>query len=161
MTVSAPVLSRESRFTIRLAQPSDVAEIAALDRHMWGDLANPFTTYRQLLDFFPETVLLGQTDDGFYAGCAVGLLRSKPLSGWVLSIDIAEQFRGQGLGRLLVTELVQQFGKLGVREISTVIAPTNSASKRLFKALSFSCHSLERDYFGPSKDMERWVRTLR
>lgn len=144
-------------FIIRPALTSDIDAIASLDRNMWGEWANPATLYRQLVDLFPETVIVGYAPGDKYAGCAVGLVRPDRCAGLVLSVDIAEEFRGKGLGRRLVEEVLKAFRRLEVEQAVAMIDPSNTASKRLFGSFGFARESVEKDYFGPGKDQERWV----
>ncbi len=118
------------RFVIRPAIPSDVQAIADLDKKIWQDWANPVTLYRQVLDLFPDTVLVGHSIDGRYAGCALGLVRPAPCTAWILNVDIAEEFRGQGLGRQFCHALLSAFEDLGAKRIIAIIDPTNIRSQR-------------------------------
>ena len=148
--------SASKEFVLRRARPEDAILMAATDRQMWGEWANPVTLYRQLIDLFPETVLVAYTPDGSYAGCTVGLIRAHPHTGWVLSVDIAENMGGRGLGRLFLGALLDTFKRQGLSRVQAVIDPANTASQRLFTSFGFACTERVRDYFGPGKDQDRW-----
>lgn len=148
---------QHSDFIVQPADPVDIAEIASLDKKMWGDWANSPALYRQLMDLFPETIFVVRTSTGEYAGCAVGLVRSKPSLGWVLSVDVDERFRWQGLGKLLIRHILTACRQLGVNEVVAIIDPANYASQKLFKSLGFEQKEVLDQYFGPEKDQQRWV----
>ena len=163
MTTTDKILSQKPAqhdFVVRCAVPDDVSAIATLDRELWNTWANPSTLYRQLIDLYPETVLVAHSQDGQYAGCAVGLVRANPLKGWVLSIDIAEQFRSRGLGKEFLTKLIAAFHRVHAEEVFAIIDPNNSASQRLFGSLGFSQIGIEKNYFGLGRDQEKWRLNL-
>jgi L-amino acid N-acyltransferase YncA len=152
--------SEPQNFVVRPALPQDITTIAALDRVVWGDWANPSTLYRQLIDLFPESIFVAHTSDGRYAGCAVGLVRTKPTIGWILSVDLAEEFRGKGLGKIFLSELLAVFRRLDVSTAVAIIDPGNTASQRLFSSFGFEQCGLEPDYFGTHKHQQRWEMSL-
>jgi L-amino acid N-acyltransferase YncA len=152
--------AEQQGFVVRTALPQDVATIVAVDRAIWSDWANPPTLYRQLIDLFPESIFVAHTQDGRYAGCAVGLVRPQPAIGWILSVDLAEEFRGKGLGKLFISELLAVFRRLHVSKVVAIIDPENTASQRLFSSLGFERCGLESDYFGMHKHQQRWERRL-
>lgn len=148
------------RFVVRPALPAEAHSIAALDKAMWGDWANPVTIYRQLIDLYPEAVLVAHDLQGRYAGCAVGLFRTELKQGWVLSIDVAEPFRGQGLGRQFAVRLLEVFRSLAIEKVTAIIHPVNTPSQKLFASFGFRLEGRERDYFGSGEDQERWGLAL-
>ena len=148
------------QFVVRPATPADVETIEAADKSIWQEWSNARPLYRQLMDLYPESVLVEHSQDGEYAGCAVGLFRPNPAVGWVLSVDIVESFRGHGLGRILVQHLLSVFRNMELREIIAIIDPSNVASEALFSSLGFEQVSREVEYFGPGLDQNRWRLAL-
>lgn len=146
----------QSSFKVREAVPADLPAVVAVDRELWGPWANPITLYRQLLELCPELMLVASSSSGEYAGCATGLIRTNPVIGLVLSIDITPKYQRMGLGRLFLTELIVRLKHLGAGEVKAVIDPENSASKQLFSACGFTHVSHELDYFGKCRDQELW-----
>ena len=155
-----PTERSRGTFAITACSASDVPEIAALDRSMWGDSANPNTLYRQLIDIFPRMVLVARDSSGALAGFSVMLFNGATSHGWILSVDLHQDFRGQGLGRSLVSAMLEELGSLGAARVTAIIDPSNQVSQRLFRSFGFERRATERDYFGPSKDQDRWERSI-
>src|SRR5688572_3055772 len=105
--------SEMEKFAVSACRPEDVPELAALDRSMWGDSANPRTLYRQLIDIFPRAVFVARTLDGTLAGFSVCLFNAESLDGWILSVDLHANYRGIGLGRRLVAQMLEELDRLG------------------------------------------------
>lgn len=146
-----------SSFVITRAAPKDIEEIVKLDRALWGEWSNSFPLYRQVMDLFPELVFIARTQQGEYAGCAMGLARPRPSIGWVLSVDIALEFRRKGLGKKFLKTLLISFHDIGVESVTAMIEPNNEASRRLFSSCGFKNGELKLDYFGQGNHHEQWV----
>jgi len=65
--------------------------------------------------------------------------RTRPAYRWMVedSIYLGPEARGRGIGRLLLTELIQRCSDLGFRQMAAVIGGAHPASIALHRALGF------------------------
>lgn len=87
--------------------------------------------------------------------------RTRPAFRWMVedSIYIAEEARGQGIGKLLLAELIKKCAALGFRQMLSVIgdAEGNIGSVRLHESQGFvECGRIK----GSGFKHERWLDTL-
>jgi ribosomal protein S18 acetylase RimI-like enzyme len=157
-TTSRVAAARKACFEIDSAYSEDIATITALDAGQWGRWANTHALYRQLLDVLPSNIKIARGVLGEVLGFGVNLFNSTTKQGWILSVDVAPQYRGLGIGRGIAKALIQELESQGCETITAMIAPDNGASMPLFRSLGFVPEKLERDYFGPGNAQVRLVR---
>jgi ribosomal protein S18 acetylase RimI-like enzyme len=150
--------TRKACFAIDSAHSEDLAAITALDADQWGQWANTHALYRQLLDVLPSSIKIARGVSSEVLGFGVNLSNSTTRQGWILSVDVATQYRGLGIGRGIAEALIQELESQGCKTITAMISPDNGASMRLFRSLGFVPEKLERDYFGPGNAQVRFVR---
>ncbi|HPB32683.1 MAG TPA: GNAT family N-acetyltransferase [Candidatus Sumerlaeota bacterium] len=75
----------------------------------------------------------------------------------VISIAIAPEFRGRGLGREIIIRGIQEFSRQhpGVNTIIAYIKPSNAASKKAFQACGFEY--VETNEIHPEVMIEKWI----
>lgn len=99
--------------------------------------------------------------DGELLGYAyVSYFRTRPAFRWMVenSIYVAPHVKGQGIGKLLLTELISRCTDMGFRQMLAVIgdASGNVASVRLHESLGFQpCGRIE----GSGFKHDRWLDT--
>jgi len=78
----------------------------------------------------------------------------------VISIAIAPEFRGRGLGREIIVQGIREFSRQH-REVNTIIAyikPSNTASKKVFEKSGFKY--LETSILHEGPELEKWIRPI-
>lgn len=86
--------------------------------------------------------------DGEFAG-AGRVIRTNPNDTvGELSCMMIDKFQRKGLGRLLVTQLIEQSREWGLNQIIALVHPQNGPMLRLFKSLGYPCEIVweEGDY---------------
>ena len=83
--------------------------------------------------------LVGTVADGVVAWAAVVPVSARPVYSGVaeISLYVAEQARGQGLGTALLAEFVEQSDAAGIWTLQTSVFPENEASLRLLERSGF------------------------
>lgn len=85
----------------------------------------------------PDGVFLVATDDeGALCGC-VGLVRLEDRTGEVRRLHVPQQFRGNGLGRRLMTELEDHARRMGIMDLRLDTRRDLVESQRLYEALGY------------------------
>jgi len=136
---------------IRPARESDLDALHRVDRLVFGRLAYPYFTLRQLIDVHSRHCVVA--DDGArLRGYCLGALTTRPKTGWVLGLGVLPQSRGAGYGRDLVREAVRRVIADGAREVRLNVDPDNSTAIHLYETLGFRITGFRPHHFGPEAD---------
>ncbi len=135
---------------VRSANMSDAAAIWRLVRDSKSLDTNSCYAYLLICTDFAETCLVVYDEDrlaGFVAAY-VPPPRRDVVFVWQIGVD--PQYRGCGLGRRLLTELINRTVTDGVRYVEATITPGNLASQRLFHSFAESREAelSTREHFG-------------
>lgn len=141
-----------STLRIRSAREEDLPEIHRVDKEAFPFEPYPYFVLRQLFDLYGDHLIV--LDDGT---ALQGYLLSAGPSAcgptWILSIGVARDLQGQGLGRRLIVEMLRRLRSEGVYEFLLAVDPTNEPAHHLYRSLGFTPLGAPRkDYFGPGKD---------
>lgn len=130
---------------IRSIQPGDWPAVAGIYQQGIDTGNATFETQAPPPDematrYLPELQFVAETDDGRVAGYALlSAVSGRCVYGGVaeVSVYVDPAFQGQGVGRKLLTELIQQSETAGLWTLQAGIFPENEASVGLHLALGF------------------------
>ena len=69
----------------------------------------------------------------------------------ILNLCVAEEFQRRGLGQLLLTNMLDEAKKEGIRDIFLEVRPSNHAAIILYERLGFNQMGTRKDYY-PAKN---------
>ncbi|HEX4025461.1 MAG TPA: ribosomal protein S18-alanine N-acetyltransferase [Steroidobacteraceae bacterium] len=128
--------------TIRSMQESDLKDVVRIEH---ASYAFPWTEgiFRDCLrvNYACRVVEVGATVVGY------GIISVGAGEGHVLNICIAAAYRCRGIGRRLLTHLLQVAIHHGAQDVLLETRPSNSAALRLYHALGFAQIGLRRGYY--------------
>jgi len=128
---------------IRRFEPRDFSEAVDLDSEAGGG-HDPY-----LLTFFyenyPTTFLVAEAD-GRIAGMVLGF-RQSPLEGRIFWLAVRSGRQGQGVGRRLMTELLEIFRRLAVVSVILEVRVTNKRAQTLYLDLGFEIFTTAKNYY--------------
>jgi ribosomal-protein-alanine N-acetyltransferase len=133
----------KENFTIRRFEPRDFSEAVELDAEARGDHDPYLLTF--FFENYPTTFLVAETS-GKIAGMVLGF-RQSPLEGRVFWLAVRSQHRDQGVGRRLMTELLDIFRRLGVMEVILEVRAGNKRAQRLYLDLGFEIFTTCKSYY--------------
>lgn len=136
---------------IRQARADDIENLAALDIAVFGAPAYPDFFFRQAIALWPQLVWLAESEQQELLAYVLGAPASESGEGWVLSLGVSAQARGQGLGEQLSRQLLAQMQQAGFASCQLTVAPDNLGARRLYQRLGFVDSVLHPDYFGPGQ----------
>ncbi|MDE3111981.1 MAG: GNAT family N-acetyltransferase [Chloroflexota bacterium] len=117
---------------------ADAEALAALSLKLGGS-----ETVAQWVAFFgrPHAIAVGSIADGHIVGYAAGEVRTgfglpKPVA-WVEAFGIDLEYRGAGLGRTLLGELLRRAATLGAAHIYTLVPVHDRVLAPFFRQLGF------------------------
>jgi ribosomal protein S18 acetylase RimI-like enzyme len=133
---------------VRAAGVADLARIVEIDAAAFPTLPYPEFFLRQAIDALGGLVRVVEPPAGGVAGYALAMLAAGERVGWLLSMAVDPPFRGAGLARALVEDVVRELGARGAGEVLLTVEPDNAPARRLYDRLGFSPIRDEGDYFG-------------
>ena len=83
-------------------------------------------------------------------GFAVGYLSVHRL-GHVVTLDVAQEHRGEGIGSALLTELLRRFAAAFVAEVKLEVDMENAAAVAFYERFGFGHKRRLPDYYGPNR----------
>jgi len=121
---------------IRAANLNDGPSIWRLARDSGALDTNSCYAYLLLCSDFCDTCFVAYDGDQL-AGFVVGYVPpQRPDVVFIWQIGVATDYRGQGLGRELLSRLVDHAAADGARYLEATVTPSNRASQRLFRSLA-------------------------
>ncbi len=138
---------------------ADLPRLAVLDRESFPGNPYPYLVLRQLFDAQQANLLVAE-NGAVLCGCFLASSGPPTSPGWILSLCVARDFRGQGLGRALLLEGLRRLRAHEACEARLTVAPTNVPAMALYRSLGFTrLGSVRENYYGEGED--RFVMTLR
>ena len=146
------------QYVIRLALGSDLAAVSALDSECFPEGS---------LDLQPAAegeleggILKGSTFVAENSGRVVGMIqfdRTDPANWELLALAITQDFRGKGLGKLLMDKLSSEIrtSRWPVA-VTCVTSPNNIPMQQLLEKFAFAKSELLIDHFGANKHRLRY-----
>lgn len=88
------------------------------------------------------TTCFGAEVDGKLAGFVLADIRPWEFGrrahvGWIISLGVDPKAQGKGIGKALGEKVLEQFQRLGVTRIQTLVEPSTASLEEYFHALGF------------------------
>lgn len=142
---------------IRSVNIQDMAGLYALECNAFGDHCFPDFFFRQALDLWPSLLLVAEPDAGALAGYVLAVPSDQADEAWILSLAVNADFRGQGLGRRLLVDVLAILEAKGFTQIKLTVHPDNPA-RQLYADLGFREAGFEEAHFGQGEPRVLMVR---
>ena len=129
---TAPELLGSAPEVIRAMREGDVPEVVAIER---ASYQFPWSE-----GIFRDCLRVGYTCRVAVVGRQIagyGVMSAGAGEAHILNLCIAEGFRCHGLGRRLLTQLIERSAALGMKEAFLEVRPSNTAAIRLYLAHGF------------------------
>ena len=136
---------QDTTVVIDRCAPEDCTPIALMARRIWGEWANGMPLTRQLLEL-GHPVFVAKNSDGQLIGYVVGLAEAFGSGAWILSLTVGEEHRRKGIGRRLVSAILESYRQQNVTWVGAVISANNSASQSLFRTFGFTNKEILHNY---------------
>lgn len=131
-----------SDIRVRYGCIHDLDDIREIETLSFGNESYP----RDLLSYL---LMEGNTLIVEYNGRIVGYISYIYLGSkaHILSIAIHPDYRGMGLGGILLREAIENMKRLGIRRVLLEVRVDNEAAIRLYSKAGFKIHSILRGYY--------------
>jgi ribosomal protein S18 acetylase RimI-like enzyme len=108
-----------------------------------------------------RNTFLVATLDTEQVGYTIGVLvQGAPHEAWILRMGVREDQRRNGVGTILLSELLDVFRTLGVRTVRITVSPWNVPALGLYLKAAFMQESYHEAYFGKDEDRIVMVKEL-
>ena len=140
---NADLKTGASDILISEMMPEDIPEVAALERQTfsvpWSE--NGFLTSLQS----PDTLYLTVRQEGRLAGYC-GLLQSFDEAD-IMNVAVAPEFRNRGVGRRMLSALMDRGRKRGILRYTLEVRQSNAAALHLYEKLGFVSVGIRKNFY--------------
>jgi [ribosomal protein S18]-alanine N-acetyltransferase len=133
---------------VRPAAPADFESLHEVDGRVFGELAYPYFTLRQLFDAFPNCWLVAASRTEL-VGYSFGVPSTDHTYAWLFGLAVDPNHRGRGHGTRLTRETLHLLGAMGVEQVYLTVEPANDLAIRLYRKFGFQESGYRKNYFGP------------
>lgn len=144
-------MNAESQLQIRPATVSDLAKLAALEAELFADVVYPAFFFRQAHDLWPDLLRLAIRNNELLGYILAAPSQRGPAEIGILSLAVAKAAQGQGIGKLLLADLLEILPKDG-KKLWLTVAPDNKVALALYQKFGFQSAKTEADYYGKGED---------
>ncbi len=107
---------------------------------------------KKYFELFPDLLFKAVHNDRMIGFCCAGVDMYQT-TGWLLFSNVAEEYRGMGIGKRLIHTRLQALRQFrAIQQVLVTVNATNTASIRALQAAGFDWARTETDYYGPGKD---------
>lgn len=142
-----------SEITIRRAKISDLEEIYQIEVECFPEDAFTLSFIKSLIED-PDFIFLVATLNERIAGFVVGALenfRGKTV-GHIYSIDVKSEYRGRGIGSLLLKSIEETLREAGAKECYLEVRIDNLVARSLYFKFGYRVFRVLKNYYGAGKD---------
>lgn len=137
---------------IRSATASDLANLAKIDRDGFGDESYPLFVLKQFMDIAPSGLIVAEENAALTGYALAASVGGQATTSWLLSLVVAQSYRGLGVGRALAKNIIERQQMQGATKILLTVNPENTVAITLYRSLGFADLDLIADYFGRGSD---------
>jgi [ribosomal protein S18]-alanine N-acetyltransferase len=121
------------QITIHRANPADIPKIVSIEASAFPDPWDE-RILRDALSLYPNTFFVAR-NNGEIAGFVAGGLEDtgEERYGHIMNLAVAPKYRRQGIGRLLVRRLEQEFAIEGARGVQLEVRITNTDAQKFYR----------------------------
>jgi ribosomal protein S18 acetylase RimI-like enzyme len=88
------------------------------------------------------------------------LVQGEPREAWILRMGVREDQRRNGVGSILLSELLEVFRTLGARTVRLTVSPWNVPALGLYLKSGFEQETYHEAYFGKDEDRIVMVKEM-
>ncbi len=130
-------------YTIQEMRPEDACEAAVLDAQIFS---MPWSEHGFLSSLLSEDTLYLTVRAGGRLIGYCGLLQSFDEAD-ITNVAVAEEYRGQGIGCAMLTELMQRGSARGIERFTLEVRVSNLAARSLYRKLGFVSVGIRKNFY--------------
>lgn len=131
---------------IRAATVQDLLHIKQIDSTLFQEDSYPLFVLRQFLDISNGLLQVAETA-GTVAGYTLGHYNPEKAEGWILSLAVLPDYRGQQAGYKLTASVLAEMEAKGAVHTYLTVYPDNLSALALYRRLGFSDYAASGNYY--------------
>jgi ribosomal protein S18 acetylase RimI-like enzyme len=145
------------KFTLRDYEPADFDTLYEIDQACYpADIAYSKRELRIFLRIAGAECVLAKTANGIGGFC---ISAHQNAYGYIVTIDVLEQFRRTGMGSALLGEVERRLAANGVRELRLETATDNDPAIAFWQKHGYRSLGIRKDYY-PGRDAFAMSKTI-
>jgi ribosomal protein S18 acetylase RimI-like enzyme len=147
--------------TIRVYRNDDFQETLKLETEGDHEPYRSAVFIQQMGTVCPDTFLVAMLEEE-QVGYTIGaLVQGNPREAWILRMGVRPDQRRNGVGSILLAELLETFRLLGVRTVRLTVSPWNVPALMMYQKASFTQETYHEAYFGKDEDRIVLMKEIR
>ena len=152
----------EGQIQVRRAEESDLQELREIEELCFG---TPWSeqTLREILSGPLDMVWVAEGKDAPEEFRIAGYLNFRTIAGEgeLMRIAVRPEAQGQGIGHLLMEQMIRAGESLGIRDITLEVRVSNAPARALYQRFGFRDEAIRKNYYDhPQEDaVIEWRRT--
>ncbi len=138
---------------IRQMEEKDLEQVCQIEQESFS---MPWT-YKDFLSaidgdelYYLKIYLVAENENGILGYCGLWGIAGE---GQVNNVVVKEEFRNQHIGKLLLSELIQQGVGRGLESFTLEVRVSNESAKRLYSNMGFQVAGIRKDFYSlPTED---------
>jgi ribosomal protein S18 acetylase RimI-like enzyme len=145
------------KFTLREYKPGDFGTLYEIDQACYpADIAYSKRDLRAYLRFSGAECVVAEASDALAGFCISANQNGR---GYIVTIDVLEQFRRTGMGSALLREVERRLAANGVREVRLETATDNDSAVAFWQKHGYRSLGIRKDYY-PGRDAFAMSKTI-
>ena len=137
--------------TLRAMRWWDIPELVALEQELFSEQPWSDAAFWSELAHVPATRWYMVHEDADGIDGYVGLMAVPPEAD-VQTIAVATRAQGNGLGRELLSALIDEARRRECSQVFLEVRSNNASAVRLYESVGFERQAVRTDYYGPGRD---------
>jgi [ribosomal protein S18]-alanine N-acetyltransferase len=138
------------KFTLRDYEPADFNVLYEIDRACYpADIAYSKRELRTFLGIPGAECVVAQTANSIGGFC---ISAHQKALGYIVTIDVLEQFRRSGMGSALLSEVERRLASDGVREVRLETATDNESAIAFWQKHGYRSLGIRKEYYPGGRD---------
>jgi ribosomal-protein-alanine N-acetyltransferase len=160
MELAAPQAGRPDRLSIVAMAPSDISEVARIERASFATVWPSDAFYNELNANKLAHYFVGRIDERIvaYGGIWVILEDSH-----VTTLAVEPAFRGKGFGEVVLMRLIDEALERGAAWMTLEVRESNAVAQRLYRKYGFTTVTMRRGYYSDDNEsaLVMWAGNLK
>jgi ribosomal-protein-alanine N-acetyltransferase len=146
------------RVTLRSYEPQDFETLYKIDQVCYlPDIAYSREDFRTYMRFPGADCVVAEARGRIVGFC---LTANKGAQGYIITIDVLEEFRRHGAGSALVSEVERRLMTLGVRRVRLETATDNESAIAFWQKHGYRKRAVRKGYYPGGRDAYAMSKTM-
>lgn len=133
----------KNRVTIRPMTEEDLLQVETIEQESFS-LPWSFDAFKSTLDREDTLYLVAEEESVILGYCGMYISFDE---GEIPNVAVKKEFRSQGIGEVMMNELLSRAGERGVCSAFLEVRKSNEAAKRLYEKLGFEEAGIRKNFY--------------